>query len=136
MKIVADANAFFSCLIKDGLSRRIWFEPEVELFAPEFIRVEFTKYRTYLEEKYSGRLETFDPLVSTLLAHADLLSDDLLTPFLPAARTLVSDPKDWFYVAAALKVDAGIWTSDPHFSGQNRIPVFNSKQLASQLGLL
>ncbi|MDP2717958.1 MAG: PIN domain-containing protein, partial [Candidatus Micrarchaeota archaeon] len=52
MKLVVDANVLFSALIKDGLTRRVWFSPELELLAPEHLLLEFEKYRAFLRKKY------------------------------------------------------------------------------------
>ncbi|MBI2598068.1 MAG: hypothetical protein HYW50_02635 [Candidatus Diapherotrites archaeon] len=51
MKTTSDANILFSALIKEGLTRKIWFNPELELFSPKFLLLEFKKYSNYLNKK-------------------------------------------------------------------------------------
>ncbi|HLD75640.1 MAG TPA: PIN domain-containing protein [Candidatus Norongarragalinales archaeon] len=136
MKVVPDANVLFSALLKSGLTRRLWFDPALELLAPRHLAVEFSKYREELRQKYSGSSEEFDQLVFTLLGSLRWTSDEALFAFLPAAATLSADSKDWLYLACALKEDASIWTHDHHFGHQTRVKVLATKVLAEKLGVL
>ncbi len=136
MRLVVDANALFSSLIRDGLTRRVWFDPQVILFAPAHLLVEFSKYRDYLLAKYRGLPKDFDRLLEKTLRQVEFLPDEELLPYFQAAAVLVPDPKDWPYVACALKENTAIWTHDPHFFGQRRIKVYSTKELADELGLL
>lgn len=136
MKLVPDANVLFSALIKSGLTRRIWFAPEVQLVAPRHLTVEFSKYEEELRQKYSGSDEDFDRLVFCLLNPLKWVPDDDLRAYLPAAASLSTDSKDWLYLACALKENASIWTHDHHYDDQRRINVFSTKTLAETMGLL
>jgi len=136
MKIVADANILFSCLLKAGLTRRLWFHPELELIAPAFIVKEFLKYRNELLKKYSGSEEEFEKLLSRILAQMKMVDEEDLRPYLPAAASLSSDAKDWLYLACALRENAQIWSHDKGFKKQIRIIIKGTEELAGEMGLL
>ena len=51
MKLVIDANALFSILIKKGISSELLIHYLIELYAPEFILNEIEKYREYILDK-------------------------------------------------------------------------------------
>ena len=133
LKLVADANVLFSALLRSGATRRLWFNPENRLFAPRFLVQEALSKRGELLKKYSGSSEEFDRLQSLHLRQVTLISDEELLPFLPAAASLSSDPKDWLYLACALYKDAGIWTHDKEFQKQARIKIYSTESLMEEL---
>ena len=136
MKITADANILFSALIKEGLTRKIWFNPEIELISPKFLLVEFKKYAHYLKKK-SGLNETeFGLLSEKLLSQIRFIEDQELKPYLPAAASLSTDPKDWLYIACALKEDTIIWSQDKELKNQQRIKTLSTQEMQKEIGLL
>ncbi|MBI5036080.1 PIN domain-containing protein [Candidatus Micrarchaeota archaeon] len=136
MKIVADANVLFSGLLRDGVTRQLWFNPKLELYAPAFILVEFREYKDELLPKYGGTEEKFDRLSKLLLKVLNIVPDEELEPFLPAASSLSTDPKDLLYLACALKEDAAIWSQDKEFGKQKRVRVLTMQELARDSGSL
>ncbi len=137
MKATVDANILFSCLIKDGFSRKIWFSPSVNLYAPAFILHEFKKYTPMLLEKYHvGNREDFSIIAKKLLGTIKFVPDNDLTPFIPAANSLLSDKKDILYLACALKEDTEIWSNDKGFKKQHRIVARNTEEMIEEFGML
>ncbi len=136
MRLTVDANILFSCLLKKGITRRIWFKGPVELYSPEFILAEFAKYRGELLDKFGGSEEDFDLILQKTLRYITIVSNEELTPFIPAAASLISDKKDWLYLACALKEGTDIWTSDKGFRGQRRVHVWTTEELAKKTGIL
>lgn len=133
MRLVADANVLFSSLIRDGTTRRIWFDPRVSLCAPALILVELIKYRPYIESKCEGGMESLDRLAEKALSRVSIVGEESLKPYMPAAASLIRDSKDWLYIACALKEDAAIWSNDKHFKGQKRVEVKTTVELLSEL---
>ena len=136
MKAVVDANILFSCFLKDGVTRHLWFNAELELIAPEFIVSEFKKYRAYLQGKYVEGFPPFDKLVDNVLKFVKLVPLEELKPYLPAAEHLSNDDKDWLYLACALKENAIIWSNDKEFKKQARVGIKTTKELVAEIGLL
>ncbi len=136
MKVTVDANILFSALLKDGATRRVWFNPGLELFAPAFLLSEFYKYKSYLTKKFSGSGEEFEELLGKLIVQARFVADEELVPFLPAASSLTNDEKDWLYVACALCKNTVIWSNDKGFRNQRRVEVFSTEELIKKTGSL
>ncbi len=136
MKATVDANILFSALLKKSLTRRIWFVPEIRLFAPRFLLKEFQKYASYLENKYHGNTAEFQSLCEKLLEQVVFVEDGELKPYLPAAASLSKDPKDWLYLACALKENTIIWSDDKEFKKQARVETKTTKEMKEEIGML
>ncbi len=136
MRATIDANTLFSALLKKGLTRKIWFGPEMNLYAPMFLLVEFQKYGNFLQKKFRGSDEEFKLLSQKLLSQIKFVSDQELKPFLPAAASLIKDSKDWLYLACALKEDTVIWSNDKGFKKQGRLKVFSTAEMKEETGAL
>ena len=133
MKAVADANVLFACMLRDGGTRRAWFNAELSLYAPRFVIKEFLKYEEELAGRYAGSRADFNQLFEIVLRQARLVDDADLAPYLPAVASLSADSKDWLYLACALKEDAALWSNDRGFSGQTRVRVLTTTQLLAEL---
>ncbi len=136
MKLTVDANILFGCLIKEGKTRKLWFNPELQLFAPKFILTEFLKYRKMVERKSGLNAEKFDKLLELVVSQVKLINSRELKPYIPAVASLVIDDKDWLYLACALKEDTAIWSNDNGFRGQKRVNIFATSELMQMVGTL
>jgi len=136
MKVTVDANILFSALLRKGMTRRIWFVPEIELYAPEFLLTELHKYGAFLQKKFNGPKEEFMMLLEKLILQVRFIPDHQLKPFLPAAASLSKDSKDWLYLACALKKDTIIWSNDKDFKYQTRIKALTTEEIKKEFGVL
>lgn len=136
MKVTIDANILFTCLIKDGETRRIWFTKNIELFAPKFVLKEFLKYRKIIYSKFKGSKEDFSNLLENAMAEIKLADDEELVSYLQAVKTLTRDEKDWLYLACALKEDTIIWSNDKEFKKQKRIKIKTTEEMIKEFGKL
>ncbi len=135
MKLTVDANILFSALLKDGVTRKIWFDPQIELYAPKYLLAEFEKYELFLLKKFRGSKKEFELFSEKLVLQVYFLEDNDLKPYLPAAASLSKDPKDWLYLACALKQNTDIWSNDKEFKKQNRINTKTTSELFEEVGL-
>lgn len=129
MKLVADANVLFSALLKEGTTRRLWFDSNFILYSPTFLLTEFLSHKRELLKKFDGTEEELDELLERLLKHVVIINESELKPFLPAAASLSSDSKDWLYLASALHANADLWSSGKGFSYQNRVSIWTTSEL-------
>ena len=53
MDLIVDANVLFAALIKEGLTSDLLFVDDFHLYAPEFLLVEFTKYKEEILRKHT-----------------------------------------------------------------------------------
>jgi predicted nucleic acid-binding protein len=136
MKITVDANILFACLIKDSTTRKLFFNPGLSIFAPEFIVDEFVHHLVEVRKKSGLSDEELHRLVDNVLNQLILVPDKVLKPFIPAAASLVDDPKDWLYVSCALYENTIIWSHDLDFGKQKRIQIISTKELIGIIGSL
>ena len=136
MKVTVDANILFSCLIKDAGTRKVFFNPSLSLFAPEFIVKELLIHVQEVQKKSGLSDEDFSILVEKVFSQLRLIKDKDLAPFLPAAATLITDSKDWLYLACALREDSLLWSNDLGFKTQTRVKVMNTKEVIAIVGSL
>ncbi len=136
MKLVVDANILFAALARNGLTAKLCFSKSIQLCAPEFILQELEKHSQTLRKKFNGTDEEFEKMKNLLLKQVELISDETLIPFTPAAASLITDKKDWLYLACALKENADIWTHDAGFKEQKRVKVWTTEKLAEEVGKL
>ena len=129
MNITVDANILFSTLLTDGATRRIWFDPNMDLVAPKFLYTEFEKYRPLLEERSNFSKNEFDRLAYLVLEQIRFIPDESLNPFLPAAQSIIADEKDVLYMACALKENTAIWSNDAGFKQQSRVKIKTTTEL-------
>lgn len=133
MKIVIDANIFFYALLKEGVTRSIIFKSEFDFIAPTYLLFEFSKHRNYLIKKYSGSESEFEELVKLISSKIAFINDKELIPFVPASKTLTTDPYDVLYFALALKENATIWTNDRAYLEQTRVEIWTTAQLIKEV---
>lgn len=136
MKVTADANILFSAVLKEGVTRKIWFDPTIDLTAPEFLITEFQKYKKELEKKFSGTKSDFNALAQKIISQTKFVPNQELISFMQAAATLTADPKDTLYFACALKENTIIWSNDKGMKKQHRVTVKTTSELAEEIGTL
>ena len=136
MRVTVDANVLFACLIRDSATRKLLFNPALSLFSPEFIVDELLLHLLEIREKSGLGEEELHRLAGKVFGQLTIVSDKDLEPFLPAAASLIKDPKDWLYLSCALREDTIIWSNDRDFSAQRRVRVVSTKDLMDILGLL
>ena len=64
------------------------------------------------------------------------MPDEELGPFIHAASSLITDKKDWLYLACALYKDTFIWSNDKEFKNQRRLKVFTTEEMVKEAGKL
>ena len=132
MKLVVDANVFFSAFLRPGLTRRIWLDRRLRLYAPEHLLVEFSKYRRELRQRSGLGKEDCARLLGMLLGRARWVKDEEMLPYAVPAAHLVPDKEDEPYVACALAVGADIWSNDRHLRS-GRIRCWTTEELSGSL---
>jgi len=110
MDLVVDANILFAALIKRNITSNLLFNNNLSLFAPEFILVEFMKYRDLIRKKTERTNLEFDKLLRVFRKRITLVRLENL--YIENARRISPDLKDVPYIALALKLNAAIWSND------------------------
>jgi predicted nucleic acid-binding protein len=132
MDITIDANILFACLIKDSDTRKLFFSPNFELYAPVFMLTELQKYFQLIKKKSGLSDLDFSNLVARILVQVTIVNDTELAPFVVAASSLTSDKKDWLYLACALYKNTVIWSNDKEFKNQKRVKIFTTGEMLKE----
>ena len=130
MKVVIDSNRVIAALIKDSTTRKILFNGNFEIVAPDYIKTEIDKYKNTVIEKAGITKNEFNILLSFIFENINIISQDEYSKFIVNFKEDIKDPKDLAYIAtcAATKAE-GIWTHDPHFLEQNKVKIFTNKDM-------
>ncbi len=136
MKVTVDANILFACLIKDSATRKLFFNPALSLYAPEYIADELLKHILEIRGKSGLSEEELSRLILKVFGQVTIVPDKDLKPFLPAAASLIKDSGDWLYLSCALYEDTAIWSNDNDFAPQRRVKIFTTKELMAVVGSL
>ena len=76
--------------------------------------------------------EEVDTLLALLMENISTVSDEKIKARIEGAMKVMNDidPKDAPILACALAIpNGGIWTQDKHFDKQNKVKIWNSKDL-------
>lgn len=136
MKIVIDTNILMAGLLKDSIVRIILLSQNIKFFIPEHALYEIKKYEMELIKKSGYTQEELKTLMNHLLKNVKIVPKLELKKFIKKAENIMRyiDIKDSSFIAAALSIDAdGIWSYDSHFKKQNKIKVFDIRELIEMI---
>lgn len=137
MKLVIDANILFAALIKGGLTAELIISDVLQLFAPEFLLEEFSKYQDQILEKTHRSKENFETFVQILKEYITFIPQKNISPFLEKANAFSPDPKDSVYLALALALKSAVWSNDKKLKEeQNHVKVLSTEDLIKNINSL
>jgi len=130
MRIVIDTNRIIASLIKDGISRKIIFNKSFEFFSPDYTLIEINKYKDMIIKKADITNEEFDILLNLIFENIIIISKEGYSDYLEEANKLISDISDVAFIALGIFLKAdGIWSDDAHFLEQNKIKIFQTRDM-------
>jgi predicted nucleic acid-binding protein len=131
MKLVIDVNVVLSALLKDSTTRKIILETSDDLHFPEASLEKIVKYKDYILEKSGLSAKNFDKLLETLFKYIKLVrTKDFENDWSEAMKIMGHiDQEDAVFIAAALALDAEIWSDDRHFEKQKTVNVRKTKDM-------
>lgn len=133
MILVVDANVLFAALIKESSSYYLFFEDNLELYAPEFLFEELDKYKYLIQKKSSRSIEDVEQAISILKNKINIVPYSEIQPFIKTASKICPDKNDIQYFALALKLNCAIWSNDKQLKQQNIIKVYDTEELVNGL---
>jgi predicted nucleic acid-binding protein len=129
MDLVVDANIIFAALVKDGLTIDLLLEPELHLFAPEFLFTEILKYKEELMKKTNRPEEDFNEIFEVLRQKITIIPKEEFESFLEEAHSICPDENDAVYFALVLRLNIAIWSNDKKLKEQNTVRIYSTKDL-------
>ena len=137
MKLVVDANILFAALIKEGSTAELLISDKLQLFAPEFLFEEFSKYKDLILKKTHRSNEEFNQFLDLLKEQITIIPKKEITPLIEKAEKISPDPKDSIYLALALALNSNVWSNDKKLKeGQKKITILSTEELIKKTNLL
>ena len=132
MRLAVDTNRIIAALIKDSASRKILLSDKFDFLTIEITEQEIEEHRQALLDKTQLTDEQLNLALSLLFSRIFVVSDIVVESKMDQARKIMDalDPDDAPFIALALAVENdGIWSDDKHFKQQNRIRIWETKDL-------
>lgn len=135
--VVVDANVLFGALLRDGTTRQLLLYGGLNLYTPPTIWAEFERNRAYLLKKSRATEAAFDLLLGVLRDRiGEVPLRRIRERMAEAAASLgPGNPIDAPYVAAALALDATLWTQDKELKAKAPVPVVSTEDVVAALGI-
>ena len=133
MELVIDANILFAALIKNSTTSSLLFNPNIKLFAPEFVMMEFMKYQDVILKKTKRNKEEFISIINLLHQVITIVPEEEYEKFVEKAKIVCPDEKDEMYFALALKTNLPLWSNDAQLKEQTSVRILNTKELLEVL---
>jgi len=132
MRLAVDTNRIIAALVKDSASRKILLSDKFDFLTIEITKQEIEEHRQELLDKTRLTDEQLNLALSLLFSRIFVVSDIVVESKMDQAKKIMDalDPDDTPFVALALAVENdGIWSDDKHFRQQNRIRIWETKDL-------
>jgi len=132
MRLAVDTNRIIAALVKDSASRKILLSDKFDFLTIEITKQEIEEHRQELLDKTRLTDEQLNLALSLLFSRIFVVSDIVVESKMDQAKEIMDalDPDDTPFVALALAVENdGIWSDDKHFRQQNRIRIWETKDL-------
>ena len=137
MKLVVDANVLFAALIKEGSTAELLISDKLQLFAPEFLFTEFSKYEELILNKTHRSKKEFKKFLKLLKEQITVVPKKEIILFIDIAESISPDPKDTIYLALAFALKSNIWSNDKRLKqGQEKITVYSTEELIEKTNLV
>ncbi|MBN1859831.1 MAG: PIN domain-containing protein [Candidatus Thermoplasmatota archaeon] len=133
MELVVDANILFSALLKNGMTRKLLLNDNLQLYTTEYIFDELLDHSPELERKTHTTKKKLTRVVHDILKESEIRIISLieLKPYREQAKRISPDPKDTPYFATALKMNCAIWSNDKALKQQQRIKIYSTEDIIS-----
>ncbi len=134
MDLVVDANVLFAALIKDSTTSALMLHEDIHLYAPEFLLMEFEKYKDLILRKTNRNESEFDTALQVFQRRIKLIPSEEIKRYVKDAKAISPDKKDVPYVALAMALHIAIWSNDKNLKKkQDEVDVYSTEDLLSVL---
>ncbi|MEM3127003.1 MAG: PIN domain-containing protein [Candidatus Woesearchaeota archaeon] len=140
MKFVIDSNILITFFKKESVFRKLSLKQDLILFSPEYSLEEISKYSEDIIKRAKITKKEFVELKNDLKIRVNFVQlksysgvvgkSKKLSKFY-AKEEIEEFLQDLDFVALALKLEHPIWSNDKLLKKQQKIPVFNTREIIS-----
>ncbi len=134
-RVVADASVLVASLMADGRARHALLHSPSTFYVPPRVFEELREKAGKIAKRARVDRRIVEAMFADLRSRVEVVPQGLLDAFLPEARVRTREAGaegDEDYVAAALALDAPIWTYDDDFSRVRGIRVIGTAEVAGE----
>ena len=131
MKLVIDNNILFSLMKPSSVNSYVFASLAVDFCAPDFLKDEFDKHKTECLSKSGLSKSEFNERFRDIESQITFIPQSQFSHLFTKVR--ISDVDDIPYIAAALSVNASIWSNDSDLKEQALVKVFTTAELVKML---
>jgi len=133
MELVADTNVIVAAILRDGLTRRLIFNPELKLFAPKYVWEELREHRKELVGKIGLDEQDYEEAVKLIFSNISIIEYKTCKKFEAQACSISPDADDWPFLAVALWKGATLWSNDKRLKQQDEVEVCSTAELFKRI---
>ena len=135
MELVVDANILVSGLIKNGITRELMLNNDLDLYTSDFIFIELFKHMKEIAKKADMTINEFNDMTEILTVESGLktITKDEVRSFIDTANNISPDIDDALYFSVALKLNCAIWSNDKKLKNQNYVKIYSTSDLVKIL---
>ena len=131
MKLVIDNNVLFSLMKPSSVNSYVFSSLSVDFCAPDFLKDEFNKHKTECMSKSGLSSSEFNERFREIVPQITFIPRSQFEHLFTKVR--ISDSDDIPYIAAALSINASIWSNDADLKEQPLVKVFTTAELVEML---
>jgi len=126
--LVVDTNILFSILQKDGITRKLFFLLEIELYAPNFLMIELAKNKDKILSASQMTENEFISIEQKIFSKINFVSEKLISPenrkkAFEMCKDI--DETDTPFVALSLELKIPLWSGDKKLANGLRSKKFH-----------
>ena len=131
MKLVVDANILIAGLLKNGITRELMLNRNINLYTSEYIFEELFNHLDEISKKAGMNKNEFKDMTEILIVESDLknITKNEVQSFTDLANSISPDADDALYFATALKLNCAIWSNDKQLKNQKHVKVYSTHDL-------
>ncbi|MEK6938781.1 MAG: PIN domain-containing protein [Nanoarchaeota archaeon] len=135
MKIVIDANIVVSLLISPGKPLDLFFNEELELFAPKLLFIEIEQNKEEIIRKSRCDEEEIETLLRLIRQRINVVPEEEFVSLINLAVKNCPDPKDIVYFSLSLYLKCPLWSNEKKLKEQNEVTVYATHELIKMFKL-
>lgn len=135
MKIVIDTNIVVSLLISPGKPLDLFFNEELDLFAPKLLFIEIEQNKEEIIRKSRCDEEEIETLLRLIRQRINVVPEEEFVSLIDLAVKNCPDPKDITYFALALYLKCPLWSNEKKLKEQNEVTVYATHDLIKMFKL-
>src|SRR3989344_4750481 len=112
MELVIDAWIIFTALTGIGVTKKIIFLKNINLFSPSLLSGEITEHKERIVELSKLSSSEVEEVFELIKGRISFIPESSFKSFLNQANSLISDKEDTSYLALSLSKNIPIWSND------------------------